>query len=128
MPIVGFLINQSHGGEQRHSAEKIKTHTCELMLTVSAGGVFDVDEIFLWLRNKNAWIKANKNNGAGNDTFIIHDGAFAIHLFFHLLIYYFLFIIGSCAVSRRVVASQFKLCILNVINWVLDQHFKKPLV
>lgn len=47
MSIVGFLINQSHGGQQRHSGEKIKTHTCELMLTVSAGGVFDVDEIFL---------------------------------------------------------------------------------
>lgn len=89
MSIVGFLINQSHGREQTPSGEKIKTHTCELMLTVNAAGVFDVDEIFLWLRNKNAWIKANKNNGAGNDTFIIHDGASAIHLFFHLLIYYF---------------------------------------
>lgn len=57
------------------------------MLTVNAGGIFDVDEIFLWLRNKNACIKANKNNGARNDTFIIHDGAFVMHLFSHLLIY-----------------------------------------
>lgn len=113
------LFNKSEPWQRTEAQwrKKIKTHTCELMLTVNAGGVFDVDEIFLWLRNKNAWIKANKNNGAGNDTFIIHDGAFAIYLFFHLLIYYFLFIIRSCAVSRRMVASQFKQCILNVIYW-----------
>lgn len=77
------------------------------MLTVSAGGVFDVDEIFLWLRNKNAWIKANKNNGAGNDTFIIHDRGFVIYLFFSIYLFVFLLIFGSIGF-----AAPFKLCTL----------------